>query len=188
MRASWAPPPSSAPLDAPAALRPRWCSASRSRPACSRSPGARARRTCRRTWPASTSSSNRRRSRRSRSAEFDEAAAGDRGRPASRRLRGEWRWSARQCFPDHDHQSLVAAAHAAGVKALLGVGGDASVGAPAGFQGATTPANRALFVTNIVAAMAAGGYDGVDINWESIEFPRDVSPFQAFVADLRTAL
>jgi chitinase len=84
--------------------------------------------------------------------------------------------------------ALVGAAHAAGVKALLGVGGDASVGAPAGFQGATTPANRAGFVANIVTAMAAGGYDGVDINWESIEFPRDVTPFQAFVADLRTAL
>ena len=37
--------------------------------------------------------------------------------------------------------ALVGAAHAAGVKALLGVGGDATVGAPAGFQGATTPAN-----------------------------------------------
>ena len=84
--------------------------------------------------------------------------------------------------------ALVAAAHAAGVKALLGVGGDESAGAPAGFQGATSSARREAFVKNIVAAMAAGGYDGVDVNWESVRFPQDVSNFRAFVEDLRKAL
>ena len=84
--------------------------------------------------------------------------------------------------------ALVSAGHAAGVKVLLGVGGDTSVGAPAGFQGSTTSAHRAAFVANIVSAMAAGGYDGVDVNWESIEFPRDVGNFRGFVSDLRAAL
>lgn len=84
--------------------------------------------------------------------------------------------------------ALVSTAHAAGVKALLGVGGDASVDAPAGFQGSTTTAHRAAFVAAIVGAMAAGGYDGVDLNWESIDFPRDVSSFRAFVDELRAAL
>jgi len=84
--------------------------------------------------------------------------------------------------------ALVSAAHAAGVKALLGVGGDVGAGAPAGFQGSTTPAHRAAFVANIVAAMAAGGYDGVDVNWESIEFPNDVPNFRAFITALRQAL
>jgi chitinase len=84
--------------------------------------------------------------------------------------------------------ALVSAAHAAGVKALLGVGGDESAGAPAGFRGSTTVAHRAAFVAAIVSAMAAGGYDGVDVNWESIEFPRDVSNFRSFITELRAAL
>jgi chitinase len=84
--------------------------------------------------------------------------------------------------------ALVSAAHAAGVKALLGVGGDEGAGAPAGFQGATTSVRRAAFVKSIVTAMAAGGYDGVDVNWESIRFPQDVANFRAFITDLRTAL
>jgi chitinase len=84
--------------------------------------------------------------------------------------------------------ALVAGAHSAGIKALLGVGGDTRSGAPAGFRGATTPAFRATFVGNIAAAVAAGGYDGVDVNWESIVFPDDVGNFRAFVTELRAAL
>ncbi len=84
--------------------------------------------------------------------------------------------------------ALVSAGRGAGVRVLLGVGGDASVGAPAGFQGSTSAANRASFVANIVEAVSGGGYDGVDVNWESIEFPRDVANFRAFIRDLRTAL
>jgi chitinase len=83
---------------------------------------------------------------------------------------------------------LVAAAHGAGIKALLGVGGDTSVNAPVGFQGSTGTEHRAAFVENIVNAMAAGGYDGVDINWESINFPGDVENFREFVTELRASL
>src|SRR5271170_3532762 len=85
-------------------------------------------------------------------------------------------------------QTLVAAAHQAGVKILLGVGGDTSVKAPAGFRASTTDALRGILVANMVDAMAAGGYDGLDVNWESLEFPADVSAFQAFIRDLRAAL
>jgi chitinase len=84
--------------------------------------------------------------------------------------------------------ALVTAAHGAGVKALLGVGGDTSAGAPRGFRLSTTAAHRAAFVTNVVAETAAAGYDGVDINWESLEFPGDVANFRAFVTELRSAL
>ena len=84
--------------------------------------------------------------------------------------------------------ALVSVAHAAGVKALLGVGGDTSSGAPVGFQGSTSAEHRSEFVARIVAEMAAGGYDGVDINWESVEFPGDVDRFRAFVIELRSAL
>lgn len=84
--------------------------------------------------------------------------------------------------------ALVSGAHAAGVRALLGVGGDEGAGAPAGFQGATTSVRRAAFVKNIVTAMAAGGYDGIDVNWESIRFPQDVANFRAFINELRKAL
>jgi chitinase len=84
--------------------------------------------------------------------------------------------------------ALVRAAHDAGVKALLGVGGDTGSGAPAGFRGAASAARRSAFVARIVSTMAAGGYDGVDLNWESIRFPQDVASFRALVKDLRKAL
>jgi chitinase len=84
--------------------------------------------------------------------------------------------------------ALVRAAHAAGVKALLGVGGDTGSGATAGFRGAAGASRRAAFVAKIVSTMAAGEYDGVDLNWESIRFPQDVANFRALVKDLRKAL
>ncbi|HEX5051413.1 MAG TPA: glycoside hydrolase family 18 protein [Planctomycetota bacterium] len=82
---------------------------------------------------------------------------------------------------------VVTRAHQAGIVVLLGVGGDATSGATAGFQGATQPATRATFVANIVALMQSRGYDGVDINWEEIT-PADDTAFVAFFAELRSAL
>jgi chitinase len=84
--------------------------------------------------------------------------------------------------------ALVEAAHAAGVKALLGVGGDEGSGAPAGFQRSATSVYRSRLVTSMVEAMAAGRYDGIDVNWESLRFPADVANFRALVTDLRKAL
>jgi GH18 family chitinase len=85
--------------------------------------------------------------------------------------------------------AFVSAAHAAGVKAILGIGGNTATNAPLAFQQATqTIADRTTLVNNIVTTMFNGGYDGVDINWESIVFPGDVFSFQSFISELRTAL
>ena len=85
--------------------------------------------------------------------------------------------------------AFVSAAHAAGVKALLGIGGDTSVDASLGFQQAMqSPSTLTSLVNNIVTTMARYGYDGVDINWESINFPGDVGNFQTFITQLRSAL
>jgi len=82
---------------------------------------------------------------------------------------------------------VVSRAHAAGVKVLLGVGGDKDSGATAGFQGATKPENRATFINNIVSLMQTRGYDGVDINWEVIT-PADDPSVIALFQELRQAL
>ncbi len=85
--------------------------------------------------------------------------------------------------------AFVSAAHAAGVKALLGIGGDASADASLGFQQAMqSPSTLTSLVNNIVTTMARYGYDGVDINWEGIDFPGDVRNFQTFITQLRSAL
>jgi len=85
---------------------------------------------------------------------------------------------------------VVTQAHAAGAKALIGIGGDAYDGYSLAFNEATTPANLPTFVGNIVALMQEdGGFDGVDINWEQIGYyPGDNTQFPAFIAALRTAL
>ena len=84
-------------------------------------------------------------------------------------------------------QDVVTRAHAAGVKVLLGIGGNQDSGATAGFRGATSAPNRANFIGNIVSLMQARGYDGVDINWEVIR-NIDTPQFTAFIQELRAAL
>jgi GH18 family chitinase/sugar lactone lactonase YvrE len=82
---------------------------------------------------------------------------------------------------------LVTRAHAAGAKALIGIGGDQSSGATAGFQISTNSTYQATFIRNIVALMQQYGFDGVDINWEQIQ-TSDNSDFTSFIANLRAAL
>ena len=85
--------------------------------------------------------------------------------------------------------NLVAAAHAAGAKALIGIGGDADNGYSLAFNQATTPANLTAFVTSIVNLMQQYGFDGVDINWEQIGYySGDNTQFPAFIKALRTQL
>jgi chitinase len=79
---------------------------------------------------------------------------------------------------------IVSHAHAAGKKVLFCVGG---AGSQAGFQGATSSANRGTFITNLVNLMTARGYDGIDIDWEPLD-PADANQFTNFVNGLRTAL
>jgi chitinase len=80
--------------------------------------------------------------------------------------------------------SLVSAAHAAGRKALICVGGAST---EAGFQGATTEANRAVFISNLTNFVAAYGYDGVDLDWEPLP-ASDFDQFTNLVSGLRAAL
>ncbi len=81
-------------------------------------------------------------------------------------------------------RTAVAAAHAHGRPILLSVGG---WGAYDGFRAAIRPAARAAFVANLVGAMTADGYDGLDLDFEPIQTD-DVPYFEAFVAELHDAL
>src|SRR4051812_29792661 len=73
---------------------------------------------------------------------------------------------------------FASAAHAGGCRPLISLGGG---GAGVGFAAAATAANRAQLVTDIVAASAAWGYDGVDLDWEDSV---DYADFQALVLAL----
>ena len=85
--------------------------------------------------------------------------------------------------------SLVSAAHAAGAKALIGIGGDLSDGYSLSFNEATTPANLSAFVSAIVQLMQQYNFDGVDINWEQIGYySGDNTQFPAFIKALRAQL
>jgi len=86
--------------------------------------------------------------------------------------------------------AVVTNAHAAGAKALIGIGGDAANGFSTAFTEATTPANLPSFVDAIVSLMQEYDFDGVDINWEQIGASNsaDNSQFPAFIAALRTKL
>lgn len=74
------------------------------------------------------------------------------------------------------------AAHAAGAKAVLMVGG---AGEYQGWVGAASAANRQNFVTDLLAAMDDLGYDGLDLDWEPIQ-TSDQPNFIALAQALRT--
>jgi len=79
---------------------------------------------------------------------------------------------------------VVTRAHAAGVKVLISVGGENSA---VGFRGATSAANRARFVTNLVNFVTSRRYDGVDLDWEPLDAP-DAGAYSNLVNDLHVAL
>ena len=79
---------------------------------------------------------------------------------------------------------LVGAAHTAGRKALVCVGG---AGTETDFLADTTPANLGPFVTNIVSFMSGNGYDGVDLDWEPFN-SADAAQYTNLVNGLRAAL
>src|SRR3954468_6240083 len=80
--------------------------------------------------------------------------------------------------------AIVNAAHAAGKKVLVCIGGG---GTQAGFQAASGPTNVATFINNITNLMGARGYDGVDIDWEPLD-PGDANQFTNFINSLRAKL
>jgi chitinase len=83
-------------------------------------------------------------------------------------------------------QAIVSAAHAAGKKVLISVGG---AGYDAPFNQAMTNATRATFVQTLVTTAIQRGYDGIDIDWEP-DGPSaaQVQNFQSFSRDLRAKI
>lgn len=81
-------------------------------------------------------------------------------------------------------RSAVDAAHAAGRKAILMVGG---AGELAGWQGAASDAHRDAFVTNLLADVDAYGYDGLDLDWEPLDGDTDKANLKALAQALRAA-
>lgn len=80
-------------------------------------------------------------------------------------------------------QQAVDAAHAANRKAILMVGGAGEIN---GWRGAATPAQRATFVNNLLAAVDQLGVDGLDLDWEPIE-TQDHANLLALAQALRVA-
>jgi chitinase len=80
-------------------------------------------------------------------------------------------------------KSVGAAAHKAGRKAILFLGG---AGAHDGFAAAAKPGVRATLVKSVWAAVDSLGFDGVDIDWEPVN-PGDVTDLLALLKDLRAA-
>lgn len=78
----------------------------------------------------------------------------------------------------------VTRAHAAGTLVILSIGGANSA---EGFRGATSDANRAVFIANLIDLMRQRGYDGLDIDWEPIAF-WDGGLYATFIQELRAAL
>jgi chitinase len=76
--------------------------------------------------------------------------------------------------------ATVQAAHAAGKKIILSVGGYGS-----DFKDAVSPAYRAQSVAALVTVMTTYGYDGIDIDWEPVQ---DEPNFLLWIAQLRTAM
>jgi chitinase len=79
-------------------------------------------------------------------------------------------------------QAAVDAAHAAGRKAVLMVGGAGEID---GWRGAASDANRAAFVANLFTVVDAFGFDGLDLDWEPLE-DTDKPDFEALAQALRS--
>ena len=82
--------------------------------------------------------------------------------------------------------ALIAKAHAAGVKAVMMVGGDSD---GPGFVAATANATvRARFIANILNKAVQKNYDGVDIDWEeNLDTPEARAQALALLRELRMA-
>jgi chitinase len=77
--------------------------------------------------------------------------------------------------------ALVTAAHNANVKVLICIGGAGSY-----FPNAAGP-NLSNFIYNLTNFMAAGNYDGIDVDWEPLN-DSDTNTYVSFISGLRAAL
>jgi len=80
-------------------------------------------------------------------------------------------------------QSAVDAAHGAGRRAILMVGGAGEID---GWRSAAAAAHRATFVANLLAVVDEFGFDGLDLDWEPLE-DGDRADFLALAEALRGA-
>jgi chitinase len=84
------------------------------------------------------------------------------------------------------YPELNAAAHAAGVKIILSLGGWSNCD---GFPGmVSTSQSRARFIGQLVGFCEANAYDGADLDWEFASNPTDEANFVLFVEALAAAL
>ncbi len=81
-------------------------------------------------------------------------------------------------------RALLKAAHAAGARVLISVGGWNSGTA---FAGASNPRNLMSFVMTLAQFMTATGYDGIDVDWEPLN-PQDQQEFVRLIGTLRYAI
>jgi chitinase len=81
-------------------------------------------------------------------------------------------------------QQTVNLAHAAGIKAIVMVGG---AGSHAAFQATQNPTVRAAFVSNLTQIVSTYGFDGLDLDWEPIS-NSDRNDILALSQALRTAM
>ena len=79
-------------------------------------------------------------------------------------------------------RAITSAAHAAGKKVVITIGG---VGDDGAFVTSTNSTNRAKFVTSLVNFAVSNDYDGIDIDWEPIT---NANQFKLFIPQLRAAM
>jgi chitinase len=85
---------------------------------------------------------------------------------------------------DAQRQRVVAAAHAAGKKVVLTIGGASSESA---FLVAMDPSHRAAFIQECLTQVSTYGYDGIDLDLEPVS-DGDAPSFVPFVQQLRAAM
>jgi len=86
-----------------------------------------------------------------------------------------------------DGPTLISAAHARGVKVLLGVGQMYWAGQTTNLQSAAS-SNRAALVNNIMSVVNSYGFDGVDIDWEPFSSGTNGPTMKLLAQDLRAQL
>jgi chitinase len=79
-------------------------------------------------------------------------------------------------------KEAVQRAHAAGIKALLMVGGAGSID---GFRATSDPAKRASVVAALKALVLECGFDGIDLDWEPLDPDLDAATSLALVQALQ---
>ena len=84
-----------------------------------------------------------------------------------------------------DYPRLVKAAHDAGVKALVSIGG---WGRSGGFSAVVaSPETRAKFVANVKKFLDDNGFDGFDVDWEYPK-PEEMADYASLMAELKAAM